>query len=56
MYKTIKPGYAELPEKKQEAFKKQIKRYVTQSKVLWLLYNHVKGLLITAPQFLNTKK
>jgi hypothetical protein len=56
MYETIKPGYAELPENKQEAFKKQIKRYVTQGEVLWLLYKHVKGYLITAPQFLNTEE
>ncbi|KAF9692798.1 hypothetical protein EKO04_009143 [Ascochyta lentis] len=55
MYKTLKPGYAELPREKQKTFEKQIERYVTQGEVFWLMYNHLKGLLITAPQCLNTK-
>jgi hypothetical protein len=56
MYETLKPGYAKLPREKQKTFEKQIERYVTQGEVFWLMYNHLKGLLITAPQCLNTEE
>jgi hypothetical protein len=54
MYETVKPGYAELPEQKKKNIEKQIERYVTQGEVLWLMFNHLEGLLITTPQFMTT--
>lgn len=56
MYEIVKPGYTTLSNNEKGAIQKQVKRYVTQGEVLWLIYTHAPGLMITIPQFMTTEE
>jgi hypothetical protein len=56
LFETVKSGYSALSPTEKKTIQKQVKRYVAQGEVLWLMYNHAQGLLITVPQFITTKE
>jgi hypothetical protein len=56
LYETVKSDYMTLLPEKKKTIQKQVQRYVAQGEVLWLMYEHTKGLLITVPQFITTNQ
>jgi hypothetical protein len=56
LFETVKSGYITLPSKEKKTIQKQVKRYVIQGEVFWLMYKHTKGLLITVPQFITIEQ
>jgi hypothetical protein len=56
LFETVKSGYTTLSPAEKKTIQKQVKRYVAHGEVLWLMYNHAQGLLVTVPQFITTEE